>query len=482
MNEGVIVGKYTLGSLTNGMYSDPLDLFREYIQNAVDSIDYAVEQYLDIIENFEIQVCVDELAGEIRIRDNGCGVKKSRIRRTLIDIGNSQKDKKKSRGFRGIGRLAGLGYCEKLLFITSAQGEKVKSIVRFDTLTLRKLMFQNDTSLVSVDDVLSKIITITKEEEEENKHYFEVILEGVMQGDKLLNLEEVENYLLQHAPIPFDQKFYWASTIKEKTRIIGYDIPEYKILLNGKQLYKPYKNTFLCDRVKKREDSIYDVDVKAFYRDGKLTAILWYGVIGFYGTVLDNQIKGIRIRQGNILIGDKSTCNAFFKEDRFNGWLIGELHVIDPELIVNARRDYFEQNEAHYDLSENFIEWSTAKTKELRKISSDRSLEDNSKRIVDAEKIEDVNDLMIESMEIDFGEGDLLDRDESEEIAQTDFIDKLAWILNQKKCQTRYLVLNINEKLTNDQKRTLERVFDIVMEEYKKKEADGFINTIASNF
>jgi len=38
------------------------------------------------------------------------------------------------------------------------------------------------------------------------------------------------------------------------------------------------------------------------------------------------------------------------------------------------------------------------------------------------------------------------------------------------------------QSLTNDQKRTLERVFDIVIGEYKKKEADGFINTIASNF
>lgn len=482
MNEGIIVGKYTLESLTNGMYSDPLDLFREYIQNAVDSIDVALDQQLDLKENFEIQVRVDELAGEIKIHDNGCGVKKSKVRSTLVDIGNSQKDKKKSRGFRGIGRLAGLGYCDELLFTTSAVGENVRSIIRFDTLTLRKLMFQNETDIVSVDDVLSKIITISKEEEDVEKHYFEVILEGVSQKEKLLNPKIVENYLLQHAPVPFDPQFHWGGIIKEKTRILGYEIPEYKILLNGKLLYKPYKNTFICDRVKKREDSIYDVDVKAFYRDEKLTAILWYGVLGFYGTVLDNQIKGIRIRQGNILIGDKTTCNSLFKEDRFNGWLVGELHVIDPELIVNARRDYFEQNEAHYDLSEDFMEWSTEKTRELRKISSERSLEEKSKRIINAEKAEDVNDLMIEFLDINFGEGDLIDRDEAEEVAQTDFIDKLSWILNQKKGQTRYLALNINEKMTTEQKKTLERVFDIVTEEYKKNEADVFINTISARF
>ena len=41
MEKEIIIGKYTLESLTNGMYSNPLDLYREYIQNAVDSIDSA---------------------------------------------------------------------------------------------------------------------------------------------------------------------------------------------------------------------------------------------------------------------------------------------------------------------------------------------------------------------------------------------------------------------------------------------------------
>lgn len=38
MNRDVVVGKYTLETLTNGMYSNSLDLYREYIQNAVDSM------------------------------------------------------------------------------------------------------------------------------------------------------------------------------------------------------------------------------------------------------------------------------------------------------------------------------------------------------------------------------------------------------------------------------------------------------------
>lgn len=38
----IVIGKHTLESLTSGMYSDPYVVYREYIQNATDSIDEAV--------------------------------------------------------------------------------------------------------------------------------------------------------------------------------------------------------------------------------------------------------------------------------------------------------------------------------------------------------------------------------------------------------------------------------------------------------
>lgn len=40
----ISIGKFTLESLTTGMYNEPESCFREYIQNAVDSIDMAVEK------------------------------------------------------------------------------------------------------------------------------------------------------------------------------------------------------------------------------------------------------------------------------------------------------------------------------------------------------------------------------------------------------------------------------------------------------
>ena len=236
MEKEIIIGKYTLESLTNGMYSNPLDLYREYIQNAVDSIDSAQEDMDDINCEYEINVEVDDWARVISIKDNGKGIPQKKAIQVLIDIGNSQKDKRKTRGFRGIGRLAGLGYCEELKFTTSYQGEKTKTIVCFDTKLLEKLLLSEDKNVISIHDVMEKVITTLSEQENENSHYFKVTMDGVSTKEKLLDIRMVENYLIQHVPLPYDPQFVWAEMIREKSRRLGYHIPEYMINLIEKVL------------------------------------------------------------------------------------------------------------------------------------------------------------------------------------------------------------------------------------------------------
>ena len=123
-----------------------------------------------------------------------------------------------------------------------------------------------------------------------------------------------------------------------------------------------------------------------------MSAVLWYAETNFQGTIIDNSIKGIRIRQGNILIGDKGSCSAFFKEERFNGWMIGELHIIDPELIVNSRRDGFEKNAAYYELSSQLKEWAFAISKKIRHLSYERNLSSSKVAFVEEGQVEDIND------------------------------------------------------------------------------------------
>ena len=116
MKRELVIGKYTLESLTNGMYASPLDMYREYIQNAVDSFDEAIAAGMEYQDKLRIDIAINPEAKSITIRDNGCGIKADTAVSTLLDIGNSQKSNQTARGFRGIGRLAGLSYCDKLTF------------------------------------------------------------------------------------------------------------------------------------------------------------------------------------------------------------------------------------------------------------------------------------------------------------------------------------------------------------------------------
>jgi len=487
MNRELIIGKYTLESLTNGMYASPLDIYREYIQNSVDSCDDAVRLGIETEDKLAIDILIDNTAKSIIIQDNGCGIRYDDALGTLLDIGNSKKSRITSRGFRGIGRLAGLSYCKKLTFRTSYQNEETATVIEFDALLLRELLLPGRHESISVEDVMEQIVSIRTEKETAKRRYFQVILEGVWEEAGLLNSETVEDYLLQHAPLHFSNEFNWGRTITEKIRLIGYNIPQYKIRLNGKELFKPYQDTLISDRVKKRCDFIRDIKIEPFYRKEKLSAILWYANTNFYGTIINNTIKGLRIRQGNILIGGKGSCNLLFKEERFNGWLIGELYVIDPEITVNSRRDGFEKNSAYYDLLSNLKDWASDVSKEIRHISYERSLSSPQKKIVEAEQldeIDDENDLYSEDFAYaeDYGESVIIDKEESAELAETDFISKLELLLTQKKKQTKYIALNINSKLTVEQRRVLERVFDLIKQEYDHDVAEMFVNTIATKF
>jgi hypothetical protein len=151
---------------------------------------------------------------------------------------------------------------------------------------------------------------------------------------------------------------------------------------------------------------------------------------------------------------------------------------LDVDVIPNSRRDDFEQNEAYDNLILQIKEWAGQVSKDIRKASYQRSLSESSRQVVENE---DVNSLMVEDTEF-CDEFSLIDGEESYEVAQVDLFDKLAVLLGTKDKQTKYAALNINSKLTSEQRKTLERVFDIVREIYPEDVTKELINAIASKF
>jgi molecular chaperone HtpG len=94
------VGKQVIDILTTGMYSNPLMVLREYIQNSVDAIDAAVGARQMAHGAGTVIVTLDGAARSLQVADNGTGVPHDEVVSTLCSLGCSAKDAKRSRGFR----------------------------------------------------------------------------------------------------------------------------------------------------------------------------------------------------------------------------------------------------------------------------------------------------------------------------------------------------------------------------------------------
>lgn len=333
------------------MYENPLFVYREYIQNAADAVDHAVKS--GVLQKGEeaISVRIDNERQEIIIEDNAIGIESAKAFSILRNIAKSTKQKGIDKGFRGIGRLGGLAYCQKLTFETSCKGEDVKSIVTWDAEKLQNLI--NDTEdKSSGEEVVKEVTSFDSKKEDKDEHYFKVVMEDVNLGD-LLNIDEVTNYLQMVAPIDINSSFLYKKEIQKYMNEHQLSVDTYNIYINGDQIFKPYNSKiYSFDKAgnKKTAGNVYQVNY--FNRKSASGEPLFWG--WFSMTSLEGQIpsanlaRGIRLRSANIQIGDSEICKKFFtstSDQRFSFYFFGELHALNSKLIPNSRRDYFEDND-----------------------------------------------------------------------------------------------------------------------------------------
>src|SRR5207237_8046477 len=134
---------------------------------------------------------------ELIIRDNGVGIPAQDIERVLGSFGASEKRGRGLRGFRGIGRLGGLGYTRALTFRTRASGDSTVTEVKWDCRELREQLRVSAESK-SLEEVVRKVVTVRHSDvtDATDEHFFEVRLEGVVRlwKDTLQNPEAVSRY------------------------------------------------------------------------------------------------------------------------------------------------------------------------------------------------------------------------------------------------------------------------------------------------
>ena len=343
------IGKDVIESLTVGMYEDSRFIFREYIQNSADQIDKAIKEGLIKKPQGEIHIQIDADKRTILIEDNATGIPQDQVQPILQNIAASTKIRGIDKGFRGIGRLGGLAYCEKLIFETSYKGEASKTVLTWDAALLRNLINNRNQKEEAVD-VIQKVTHVQQLPEKSDEHYFKVLLQGVT-VEELLNKEEIGTYLSMVAPLPFATSFIYKKQIADELKKEGISLDEYNIYLNTEQLFKGY-STYIYDgdhQNKKKADEIIDIIFfKELDENKNLLYWGWYGVSGFNRQLKSiNHARGFRLRKSNIQIGSEYALQKLHRDKRFNFYFFGEIHGMSNDLIPNSRRDYFIENAAY---------------------------------------------------------------------------------------------------------------------------------------
>lgn len=326
------------------MYNDQRIIYREYIQNAYDAINRAVQEgVLEKVKDGIVHVKIDNENQKIIIRDNGIGIKSNEIPEKLLNIADSNKDGITSAGQYGIGRLAGAGYCRWLKFKTSVLGENKASIVSFDVDFANQLINdpEDQSTATEIIDLITKFESVPEEEAE---HYFEVTLEGVNKEYKdLLNESTIKEYLKEVAPIDYSMQFknILVSPSLSKNQNSLYSelysqLGNIAIYVNGStELRKRYNLT-----IEGTGDEIDSLDFfKISKENGELLAWGWYAVTPFTKQIpVSDSNRGIRLRKHNIQLGTSDLLNKYFGEARGNNYFYGEIFTVHPNLRPNSDR------------------------------------------------------------------------------------------------------------------------------------------------
>jgi molecular chaperone HtpG len=345
------IGKDVLELLSTSMYVDPMSMYREYIQNAADAVDSA---RLAGIENARrVDIRLDVPARTVFIRDNGVGLSERDFIHQLTALGGSKKRGTSARGFRGVGRLAGLAFCQELIFRSRQSGESTVHELKWDAREVRSLLRSGDDKSELSEIVAKSIQNRDVPGRNWPERFFEVELRGIIRhrDDRLLNLQHIRNYLAQVAPVPFHPDFSFSEQIRLFLESHGVRTGAIHVELQGAgPVYRPHRNTISLG---KSGETQFQELTTLFTpgRDGDVSAVTWILHSDYRGSLpVNSLVDGWRYRAGDIQIGNNDLLQSLFPEPRFNGWCVAETHVLDQRILPNGRRDHFEQNAFYFDL------------------------------------------------------------------------------------------------------------------------------------
>lgn len=341
------IGAEIIAILTRGMYPDPKDALREYIQNGVDAK----------AKNVTVKI----RQGNIVVQDDGTGMDYTTLRKAAR-IGVSDKNPSKDVGFMGIGIYSAYHLCDTLTILTRGENDgplkltmqfaKMRSILESQRKERQNGLIEGD-QIIDLQSLLESNVSIT-ERDELNDSVFpnrgtRVELSGVTPYfySEICNLDKTSRYLQDVVPLHFDSEaFQFATEIEsEINEACGENNNYYEsisLLLQvnneSRALFKPYKDSDF------NNDNVAQLHVKPIKgTDGSFYGVMWGCLNSDRRKIKNTELRGFSIKKQGFAIGRRSDAVKFFgRGNTFFDRYIGEIIITDPRILPNASRNDIE--------------------------------------------------------------------------------------------------------------------------------------------
>lgn len=469
------VGASILNIITESLYDSPIVVFREYVQNSIDS--FLRNDRHETVKEINI-IYEDET---LFFLDTGDGIAPSSFLEEMRKIGSSKKIKTRNLGYKGIGRLSGVPYCERLTFINiyNRNMEDVQSY-EIDGKKYASIKESSEYTNMGFGELMERISTYAEKKDVETvleganciKKYninieqlgFVVILKNVKKVlTDVISDESFMEKLQWLLPIGFKKELYNMKPEGElfdelSTKGENDLIPAraFDIFYNGERLKRPINRESLRDYICK-------LDLKYAY--------------GFHsfskGKIMidrSNSFSGIRLYIDNMLLCDENELLSNLErygylDHTLNGQLqstkgIGALIYITDKVSIstNARRTFIEvNNDESIDFLKLIAEFVNriyeARYALSNYVSAKEKMDENNERLklLKKDAIQKLQNLANEKVEL-YDENDVADE-----------LDDLTKKRISKKRITSRINLLIKEFL-----RTQEINIDNVYDEFKR--------------
>ena len=339
------IGGELISIITKGMYADPRDALREYVQNGIDAS----------ATNVTIRVRPDNIS----VIDDGVGMDKIVMRRA-VRVGISDKNPAKSVGFMGIGLYSSFHLCDILTIYSKIKTESPNKLTfRFKDMRefledqkdgriagkLKQLQ-QIDLQTLLEKNVDFTVLPISSFPKEGTR----IEMSGIEPNffKSLSKFDEVSEYLESVVPLPFSKDFSQGEKIQSridtvcKTHKTAFRIVNLYVNLDGNdvQLFRPYKDSdFVSNKSKGAPLTPQFYEMKS--SEGFL-GIAWACLNSQRDTIANSKVRGFIIKKQGFSIGKRSDLIPHFGRQTYFNRAVGEFLVLHPKLLPNAPRSDFE--------------------------------------------------------------------------------------------------------------------------------------------